>query len=339
MLRRIVLTVSIVFLGILSAGNDTAAQTTLTLPNGFHATVYASGLAQPTAMSFGPDGRLYVAENGGEIVSVGGGRVRTVATGYSVPLGLSWHAGKLYVSYTGSIAVLTPSRNFSSFSARVIVRGLPTGKHQNDGMAFQGKWLYVGIGSTCNACVEADRRSASIMRFHLDGSRGQIVARGLRNPYSLAFRPGSGQLYATDNGRDDYDDSVPDELNRIVMGGNYGWPNCWGKGGGSGCRGTIAPVALFEPHASADGLVFYTGKTFPARYRGDAFVAEYGRTVGVGYQGHRVKDVHFVGNRAVVSDFATGLRNPLAIVLARDGSLLVADWGTSIIWRIQANGH
>jgi glucose/arabinose dehydrogenase len=206
-------------------------------------------------------------------------------------------------------------------------------------MAFRGNWLYVGVGSTCNACTEPDRRSATIMRFHLDGSHAQVYARGLRNPYGLAVRPATGQLYATDNGRDDYGDSVPDELNRIVAGANYGWPNCWGKGSGSSCRGTVAPVALFEPHSSADGLLFYAGHTFPKRYQGDAFVAEWGDSVNGLGTGQRVKNVHFAGNRTTVSDFITGLVHPLALALAPDSSLLVADWGSGIIWRIQANGH
>jgi glucose/arabinose dehydrogenase len=309
------------------------------LPAGFHAGVYAQGLSEPTAMSFGPDGRLYVAEATGAVVAIGRAGIQSVAGVAGTPLGLTWHAGKLYVSSTGQVETLTPARNYRSFSARVIIRGLPTGRHQNDGMAFGGGWMYIGIGSTCNACAESDPRSATIMRFHTNGSGGQIYARGLRNPYDLAFRPGTSQLYATDNGRDDFDDEVPDELNRIVRGGNYGWPNCWGNGGGSGCRGTIAPVALLEPHASADGLAFYAGRTFPARYRGDAFIAEFGQTVGGGYHGHKVVAVHFAGGRTAVSDFATGLVNPLAVAVAGNGSLLVADYGTGIIWSIQANGH
>jgi glucose/arabinose dehydrogenase len=199
--------------------------------------------------------------------------------------------------------------------------------------------MYLGVGSTCDACVESNPRSATIMRFHLNGSHAQIYARGLRNPYGVAFQPRTGRLYATDNGRDDHGNQVPDELNLIVQGGRYGWPNCWGAGLGTDCNGTIPPVAEFEPHSSADGLVFYSGNAFPKRYQGDAFVAEWGDSVNNLGTGQRVKDVHFVGKRVTVSDFATGMNHPLAVAIGSDGSLLVADWGTGIIWRIQANGH
>jgi glucose/arabinose dehydrogenase len=330
---------ALLFLGLALSARGALAQSGPSLPSGFHATALATGLSNPTALAIGPDGRVYVAQLNGLILAIGSGGTTTIASGFNTPLGLAWQGHTLYVSSMGEVSTLTPSKGYRSFSQRVIISGLPTGKHQNDGMTFRDGWMYLGVGSTCNACVESDPRSATVMRFYLNGSHAQIYARGLRNPYGLAIRPATGRLYATDNGRDDYDDSVPDELNLIVQGGNYGWPDCWGRGGGSNCRGTIAPVALFEPHSSADGLVFYSGYTFPKRYRGDAFVAEWGDSVNGLGTGHKVKDVHFAGKRVTVSDFATGLSNPLALAIAPDSSLLVADYGTGIIWRIQANGH
>ncbi|MGI8825733.1 MAG: PQQ-dependent sugar dehydrogenase [Chloroflexota bacterium] len=306
------------------------------VPPGFRVDLYAGGLTSPTAMSFGPDKRLYVSQADGHILAIGNHRIVRVASGFATPLGLTWYGRRLFVSSTGTVSTLTPSRGFSRFARRDIITGLPTGRHQNDGLVFHGGWIYLGVGSTCDACRERNPRSATIMRFRPDGTRGQIYAHGLRNPYGLAIQPGTGRLYATDNGRDDHDDQVPDELNRIVPGGRYAFPSCWGNGGGTGCRGTIAPVALFEPHSSADGLCFYSGRTFPARYRGDAFVAEWGATVGAAATGHRVKDVHFSSNRVTTSDFATGLQHPLAVVNARDGSLLIADYGTGIIWHVHA---
>jgi glucose/arabinose dehydrogenase len=314
------------------------AQTGVQVPAGFHAQVFASGLSAPTALAQGPDGRLYVAEQGGSIIAVGSGGNTTIATGFTTPLGLAWNNHVLYVSSTGQVSTLTPSKAYRSFKRKVVISGLPTGRHQNDGMAFRNGWMYLGVGSTCNACVETDPRSATIMRFHYNGSHAQIFAHGVRNPYGLAFRPGTSQLYATDNGRDDFGNSVPDELNAIVHGGRYGWPDCWGTGGGSNCSGTIAPVADLEPHASADGLVFYAGKTFPVAYRGDAFVAEFGDTITTLDSGHHVKRIHFSGKKVSVSNFATGLDHPLALAVGPGGALLVADFGTGIVWRIQANG-
>lgn len=308
----------------------------LSVPRGFRAVVFASGFYQPTALAVGPDHRVYVAQSNGVIDVVAKQGVTTIASGYGTILGLAWYGHKLYVSSTGEVSTLTPSNGYSQFSNRVIIGGLPTGKHQNDGVAFHGGWMYLGVGSTCNACRESDPRSATIMRFHPDGSHAQIYARGLRNPFGLAIRPGNAELYATDNGRDDFGNSVHDELNRIVAGGKYGWPDCWGNGGGTHCKGTIRPAALFEPHSSADGLVFYSARAFPKRYRGDAFVAEFGDTVNNLGTGHILKDVHFSGTHATVSTFATGFANPLAVAISPNGSLLVADFGSGIVWRIQS---
>ena len=194
--------------------------------------------------------------------------------------------------------------------------------------------MYVGVGSTCNACVESDPRSASIMRFRPNGSSGQVYAHGLRNPYGLAIRPATRRLYATDNGRDEFGNSVPDELDLIQAGGRYGWPSCWGRNGGTGCAGTIPPVALFEPHSSSDGLAFNTGSSFPAAYRQDAFVAEWGDSINNLGTGQIVKRVHFQGSRVTVSTFATGFSHPLAVAIGPSGALLVADYGTGLIWRI-----
>lgn len=320
----------------LAESSTVAAQSAPSVPSGFRVTVFASGFSEPTALAIGPDRRVYVSQQNGVVSVVGRQGVATVASGFGTILGLAWHANKLYVSSTGQVWRLAPSSHYRSFRRRLIVNGLPTGRHQNDGMAFRGIWMYLGVGSTCDACHESDPRSATIMRFRDDGTHPQIFARGLRNPYGLAVRPGTKQLYATDNGRDDFGNSVPDELNRILHNGNYGWPSCWGDHQGSHCRGTIEPVALFEPHASADGLVFYSAKTFPRRYRGDAFVAEYGDTVNSLGTGHIVKVVRFHGRSASVSTFATGFDNPLAVVVSPNGSLLVADWGTGIVWRIQS---
>ena len=94
------------------------------------------------------------------------------------------------------------------------------------------------------------------------------------------------------------------------------------------------PVAYLEPHASADGLAFYTGRSFPASYRGNLFVAEWGQYLDHRF-GRRVVRVQLrPGRHARVTSFASGFAHPLALLVDHSGALLVADWGRGVVYRI-----
>ena len=219
-----------------------------------------------------------------------------------------------------------------------IVQGLPFGWHETNGLVVgtDGK-LYVGLGSTCNACDEDDPRSASILRYNLDGSGEEIFATGLRNTYDMAFHPEDGTLWGADNGMQiPGQTNPPDELNLIVAGGDYGWPYCWGMGEGDDCSGKISPVTTLGENVSADGITFYTGDHFPDAFRNNIFIAEWGSFAGnTGRKVIRVvleiQDGRYV---ATVYDFITGLDRPLDVVVDQAGALLVADYGTGIIYRV-----
>jgi glucose/arabinose dehydrogenase len=110
--------------------------------------------------------------------------------------------------------------------------------------------LYVSIGSSCNVCEEADPRRAAIVQFAPDGSNGRIYARGLRNAVGFVFHPTSGELWATNNGRDRLGDDVPPETVNVVRDGDdFGWPRCINGatpdpqfGGPGACDGVARPV-------------------------------------------------------------------------------------------------
>lgn len=292
------------------------------VPPGYQVTTYATGLVHPTAMAFGPDGRLYASQDTGEIVSVvrGTRRPRLFASKLVVPLGLLWHDGKLYAAESGRVQLFT--RNGAR---RTIVRSLPYKRHQQDAIVGgpDGR-LYLGSGSTCDSCVERDPRSAAILSFRPDGSDLRVVASGLRNPYGLVFV--GRTLYATVNGKDTLGDAEPAEMVvRIRRGANYGWPNCWPsyalkKLTGS-CSGVTPPFAYLEPHSSADGI---------ASWRGDLFVAEWGEYLHTTH-GRVVVRIH----RGRVTTFATGFDHPLALAVGPSGDLLVADWGRGVIYAIR----
>ena len=266
-----------------------------TVPPGFSFIKFAD-IYRPTGLTFDDAGRLYVTSFDGTVHILhdtdGDGRSDSdtlFASGFSTALGITLRPGTddVYISSNGQISLLRDENGDDQADIReAVVSGIPTGLHQNDNLKFGADgWLYMGVGSTCDACFELDSRSATIMRFDVDSGNSEIIATGLRNPFDLAFHPNTDDLFATDNGRDDLGLSSPfEELNHIVVGGNYGWPNCWNVQEGPECGGTETAVAFFEPHASANGLDFYTGAKFPVAYQNNAFVTIFGTflTDGVG---------------------------------------------------------
>jgi glucose/arabinose dehydrogenase len=320
------------------------------LPAGFRIETYASGLESPTAMAFGPDGRLYVTQEGGTLVVTRRGSRRPVVGARSLrsPLGLAWHGRLLFVSQQGRLERFV-LRGGRLGSRRTLVRGLPFGRHQQDNVVVgaDGR-LYLGSGSTCDVCRERDRRSAAILSLRRDGGDLRVFARGLRNPFGLAVQPGTGRLYASVNERDELGtEARPEPAESVVIvrpGAHYGWPRCWPsywrKRLVGRCSGVTRPIAYLEPHSSADGIAFYTGDTFPEDYRGDLFVALWGQYNSERH-GRRVVRVDLLpdGRSRRVTKFADGFDHPLALAVDPRGGLLVADWGRGVIYRIQARGE
>jgi hypothetical protein len=104
-----------------------------------------------------------------------------------------------------------------------------------------------------------------------DGTEQKTLARGLKNAYAFAWNPQAGQMYATEIG-DDFTVEVPEELNAIRRGGDYGWPLCYGKQQENGPRGgnrnicadTDVPLAIFPPHSTPTGLAFFDSRLIVA---------------------------------------------------------------------------
>ena len=307
----------------------------ISVPPGYRVETFARGLSQPTAMAYGPDNRIYVTQNGGAIVRVQRGtrRPAVLVRGLRIPLGLTWHGRTLFVSEQGRLERFT-LRAGRLVDRRVVVKGLPFGEHQQDNVVYRSGRLYWGSGSTCDACREKDARSATVLSLKPDGSDLRVVARGLRNPYGLAFQPGTGRLFASVNGQDDLDkpgDPEPADMAVWVRpGAFYGWPRCWPDArtlrlAGS-CSGVTRPAAYLEPHSSADGLAFW---------RGDLFVAEWGQYLSRRF-GRRVVRIQLRPNGTArrVSVFASGFAHPLALLVDQRGGLLVADWARGVVYRI-----
>jgi glucose/arabinose dehydrogenase len=335
----------------------------INLPPGFGISVYAQQLRDPRMMALGADGSLYAAERGaGRIVRLPdrdsdgvADAVEVVAGGLNAPSSAAFYEdGSLYVGETTRVLRLSAPDERGVFQEQqVVVDGLPSGGHSTRTVLFSPDWstLFVSVGSSCNVCIEGDERRAAIVRYNPDGSGEQIYARGLRNAVGIIFRPGTAELWATNNGRDWLGDDLPPEtIYRVREGDDAGWPYCHSGrivdpdyGAQGACDGVLVPAVEMQAHSAPLGLTFYTGRQFPEAYRGDLFVAFHGswnRTVPTGYKVVRIPMRDGAPGR--VEDFATGwLRangsnwgRPVDVLTAPDGSLLVSDDGGGAIYRI-----
>lgn len=337
------------------------------LPPGFTISRFAAGLDGPRMLALGPDGAVYVAERTtGRILRLpdrdGDGRldqIEVVAEGLTAPSSLAFYQdGSLYVGEPGQVLRLSQPDASGLFNTRaVIVAGIPTDGHNTRTVLFSPDWqyLYVSIGSSCNVCEEADPRRAAIMRYHPDGSGETLFTAGLRNAVGLTFRPGTAELWATNNGRDWLGDDLPPETVYLAsLGADAGWPRCHSGrildpefGSPGACAGVLAPQVEIQAHSAPLGLAFYSGAQFPVEYQGDLFVALHGswnRSTPTGYKVVRV-DLED-GVPGAVTDFAWGwLRpdnerwgRPVDVLTGADGALYISDDGGGVIYRIVYTG-
>ena len=133
------------------------------------------------------------------------------------------------------------------------------------------------------------------------------------------------------NQRDDLGDATPGDWLSVVRSGQaWGFPDCYGQGG-SVCDGVPSPVAVLDKHAAVSGVAIVTdglGASIPP----SALVAEWATGVVL-----RVALVHDGSTwTGTVEPFLTGLTQPVPVISAPDGAVLVGDWGTGMIYRIAA---
>ncbi|KQP30720.1 sorbosone dehydrogenase [Methylobacterium sp. Leaf102] len=222
---------------------------------------------------------------------------------------------------------------------------------------------YVSLGQPYNV-PPAEKRDlyartgiGGIVRMDADGKNREVFATGIRNSVGMDFSPADKSLWFTDNQVDGMgDDTPPGELNRATKAGEFfGFP--WFGGGAVRTveykdeeppKGAVFPQAELPPHAADLGMAFYTGKQFPAAYRGGIFIAEHGswnRTTPIGARIMFVP-VEKDGKAGAPVPFAEGwltgdgeyLGRPADVAVFLDGSLLVADDTAGAIYRISYEG-
>ena len=221
-----------------------------------------------------------------------------------------------------------------------------------------GSKLYVGVGSNSNAMERgliAEMNRADILEVDPASGAFHVFASGLRNPNGLTFYPGSDVLWAVVNERDELGPNlVPDYMTSVKRGAFYGWPfSYWGAHEDPRVRpedpervkAAIPPDYGLSSHVAPLGLAFYTGASFPAQFKGGAFVGEHGSWNRPELNGYKVVFIRFENGRPVgqPADFVTGFLNngsargrPVGVAVDRSGALIVADDVGNTVWRVSA---
>lgn len=306
-------------------------------PAGLRASVYAQGPPTGAAFAFDSRGRLWLTaaglssyiHDGVYMITKAGARAVQVVSGLRNPLGILWREGKLYVASLGRVDVFSGLRG-TRFAKRTRIIDGPVAKAENNLIvsAPDGR-LLMGVTATCDHCTPSSPFSGSIVSFRPDGSDLRLYAKGIRAPFGLAYVPGTSDLLVSMNQRDDLGANTPgDWLGLVREGEDWGFPDCYGQGGPA-CAGVPAPIAVLDKHAASGAVVVVDGQ-LGIHIGTAALVAE--------WQSAKVLQIALTRSGSTYTGAATplleGVKNPLALAFAPDGSLLVGDWSSGTIYRI-----
>jgi glucose/arabinose dehydrogenase len=347
------------------------AEGSATLPSQFAETTIASGLSSPTAMAIAPDGRIFVAQQGGALRVVKNGSLlstpfRTFTVNSSGERGLLGVAFDpnfasnrfVYVYYTATspsihnrVSRLTASSTNPDVAASgetilLELNNLSSATNHNGGAIHFGPdgKLYIAVGENANGnnAQSLGNMLGKMLRINSDGSiptdnpfytmtsgnNRSIWARGLRNPYTFAFQPGTGRMFINDVGQNTWE-----EIDEGAKGANYGWPTSEGNNNTSGFK---APFHTYATKVNGTcaiiGGAFYNPTTanFPSSYVGQYFFGDY----CAGWI-RRIDP-----SSKAVTGFLTGLgsNNLVDIKVANDGSLYYLGRSGGRLMRVRYTG-
>ncbi len=269
----------------------------------------ASGLSTPTSFAFG-GGSVFEGDGGTESSGPPNGGVFVLkgGTGTKLPgspqfvAGLAWHQGALYVSggfitpHGARFKLLKWSGwNGTAFTQQKVIYTAPKKFAGFNGIAFgpDGR-LYVGVdvGLTNNN----DHGPAKtpyvydILSIKPNGKDLKVFASGIRQPWQLAFAPGSRSPLVSALGQDKGAKNPPDFVLKVRKGDNYGFPQCnWITK--SKCKGFTKPFKFFAPHQDIMGMAIIGKTLYMTSFLGDGGKGPGGEVFSMPLSGGPLKPV------------------------------------------------
>ncbi|SHG61651.1 YbhB/YbcL family Raf kinase inhibitor-like protein [Massilia sp. CF038] len=340
---------------------------------GFQITVFAKDLKNARMVAVAPNGTVYVSRRDqGDVILLQDANQDGKADGPPVTVanraglhGLAIKDNKMYLATVKEVFVSDILADGRLGPQSMIIDDLPdSGQHPNRTMAFgPDGMLYITVGSTCNGCNESNPENATVLRASPDGKSRTIFASGLRNTIGIDWHPVTGELWGLDHGLDTFGDDVQaEELNKLELGKQYGWPHVFGAGeinpqttppgeiSKAEWKAQSVAMALgYTAHAAPMQLVFYTGTGFPQQFQGDAFATMRGSWNRSKPSGYELVRIHFNdGKPQRFEPFVTGFltdggrthfARPVGLAQAKDGALLMSDDANGVLYRIAYSGN
>src|SRR3954451_2526452 len=361
--RFVLLSLVLLALGVISPPASRAAA-----PPDFQTSlVVGDGLNGPSGFDIAPDGRVFILERSGKIKIVKNGQLLPtpfadlpsedtgdrglIGIAFDPDYGLLNHY--VYFYYTGhdllnhlvrfsaegDVGTEGPFELFHTTSPSHLL-------HVGGSIRFgpDGK-LYFAVGDNGNGPNAQDLSSphGKILRINKDGSTpddnpfagdsgklGAIWAYGMRNPWRFQFDSATGRLYDGDVG-----DFGWEEINRIVKGGNYGWPLNEGPCN-TNCNGFTDPSFAYPHNGESSAITagpVYRKDMFPPEYQGDFFFGDYAR----GFI--RNADLDGNGDVSAVHEFDEQAGSVVDFKVAPDGSLYYITYYPGALYRISYNSQ
>ncbi len=208
-----------------------------------------------------------------------------------------------------------------------LIDDIPTGNHQTNNLDIMPNGTVIWhVGSTCNICDEVDERNAALLWVNSSTGEHGILAGGVRNSFHGIWVPDMGYIFS-DNGRDWEGDHPPEEVNLLIPGENYGWPD--DDPDHPVPAGTIGPIVTWTPHSSLNNLAYRPpNSSFPGGNH-TVYATVFGSWNAIVPVGHEIVRIDFTENASEpqgwsseTSVFASDLSGPLPIVFHPSGDFL-----------------
>ncbi len=357
------------------------------LPAGFVLEVLAEGLRAPRLLTFAENGDLFLGSKGGAVYRLPPPYTRpeVLVELPDYPHSVAFRRGQILIAQTGGLyrAPYVPGQAEVRRDQVALVASLPAGRGHTSRTVRVGPdgkvYLALGIAGNCSdqylddSYPFPDRRGGVLVLREEGGRAGwETFASGLRNPVGFDWQPGSGVLYASNNGPDHLGfEQPPEYFSRLDRGSFHGMP--WFQYDGRGihrdpCRDRAPPrplsdvrppAATFPARSAPMGVAFVARGALSPALEGDAVVALHGSWAtapGGGFFGDRatrrepkVVVVRFEGGEARrVDDLVTGFQEadgdrwarPVGVGFGPDGALyFTSDDGAEALFRLRRAGE